>query len=401
MGTIDVLIPTAGQADGVGLLEVDAEELARYVIDTTHPWWRRRPCVLALAGRVPSVLVAELMERIRDPDDVTEVRIALLDLLGNREELLPWLRHQDRQAEKSYRMPEAILKGRGVLGDRTAARELSTLANDPWPHRREVAEVGLNALVARYGVAAIVADLGDERPEDRAFRVRVRHRAGGDVTEAFADPDVGVAHLAHSLVDDAEGVRAYVERAPTTDATLWAACALYRLGGGLPEIRAIYDSIGRPRVEVSGLDNEIRSAIVGEYVPGCKARTDPRWRLEAICVDSVLPPDEHDQLRGATTALASVNLAPKPPVSCGEEHSQGDGTYHVIEHRGGSVCVSTLGRFVTGDDANTVARDALEAAGFRWIDQALGSITVTGLCVYYFGDRTPLDLRTLLFYWQD
>jgi hypothetical protein len=159
--------------------------------------------------------------------------------------------------------------------------------------------------------------------------------------------------------------------------------------------------MGRPRVEVGGLDNEIRSAIVGEYAPHSTARTDPRWRLEAICVEPVLPPDEDDQLRGATTALASANLEPKPPVSCGEEAGQGGGTYHVIEHRGGSVCVSTLGRFVTGDDANVAARGALEAAGFRWIDQDLGSITVTGLCVYYFGDRAPLDVRTLLFYWQD
>lgn len=401
MDTINDLIPTAGQADAVGLLEVDADDLARYVTDKAHPWWRRRPCVLALAGRVPSAFVPELMERIRDRDDVSEVRIALLDLLGDREELLPWLRHEDRKAEKSYGMSEAILKCRGVLGDRTAAPELATLVNDPWPRRQTVAEAGLNALVARYGVEAVLADLGDERPEDRAFGVRVRHRAGGDVTEAFADPDVGVAHLVHSLVDDAEQVRAYVERAPTTEAKLWAACALYRLGGPLPEIRAIDDSMGRPRVEVSGLDNEIRSAIVGEYVPRCTARTDPRWRLEAICVEPVLPPDEDDQLRRAATALASANLEPEQPVSCGEEAGQGGGTYHVIEHRDGSAWVSTLGRFVTGDDANVAARAALEAAGFRWIDQELGSITVTGLCVYYFGARAPLDVRTLLFYWQD
>jgi hypothetical protein len=73
--TINVLIPTAGEAVAVGLLEVDADELARYVIDTAHPWWRRRPCVLALAGRVPSVFIPELMERIRDREDVTEVRM--------------------------------------------------------------------------------------------------------------------------------------------------------------------------------------------------------------------------------------------------------------------------------------------------------------------------------------
>ncbi|GAA1666387.1 hypothetical protein GCM10009830_10060 [Glycomyces endophyticus] len=399
MEAIDALIPAARQADAVGLLEVDVDELARYVIDTAHPWWRRKPCVLALAGRIPSAFVPALMERLRDRGDVSEVRIALLDLLGDREELLPWLRHEGK-AERSFGMHEAILKGRGVLGDRTAASELATLAHSPWPRHRAVAEAGLNALVARYGVEVILADLG-ERPEDRAFRVRVRHRAGGDVTEAFADPDVGVAHLAHSLADDAERVRAYVDRAPTVDAKIWAACTLYRLGCSVAEVRAIDDSLGRPRVDVTGLDDEIRGAIVGEYASRSQARTDPRWRLEAICARPVPPPDEDDQLRGVTTALVSANLEPKWPVSCGEEAGQGGGTYHVIEYRDGSIWVSTLGRFVTGEDDDVAARGVLEAAGFRWIDRDLGSITVTGLCVYHFGERAPLNVGTLPFYWQD
>lgn len=401
MGTIEALIPTAGQADVAGLREADADELARYVIDPAHPWWRRKPCVIALAGRVPATRVLELIARIRDPYDVAEVRIALLDILEDREELLPWLLQKDRETEKSYGMPEAVLKARAVLGDRTVVRELATLANDPWSHRRAIGEAGLDALVARYGIEAIAADLGDTRSEDRAFRVRMRYRVGDDVTDAFADPDIGVAHLAHLLVDDEERLHTYFVQAPTTDAKLWTACALYRLNNNLPEIRAIYDSLGQPRVEINGLDDEIRGAILGEYALILERRTDPRWRIEAICVEPSLPPDEHDQLLHATIALASVNLVPKTPVSCGEVYRQGGGTYHVIEHEGGAICVSTLGRFVTGDDANVAARDALEGAGFRWIDQTLGAISVTGLCVYHFGHREPLDVRTLLFYWQD
>jgi len=400
VSTIEALIPAAGRADAAGLREVDADELALYVIDSTHPWWRRRPCVTALTGRVPAARAPNLMARIRDPDDVAEVRVVLLDILEDREELLPWLRQKDRDTEK-YGMPEAILKARGALGDRTAARELATLANNPWSHRRAIGEAGLNALSARYGIEEIIADLGDARPEDRAFRVRMRHRLGGDVTDALADPDVGVAHLAHSLVSNGGRLHTYCEQAPTIDAKLWTACALYRLSNNLPEICAIYDSLGRPRVEINGLDDEIRGAILSAYAAGCEVRTDPRWRVEAICAELPLQPDEHDQLRHATTVLASANLVPKTPVSCGEVYRQGDGTYHVIEHEGGAIWVSTLGRFVTGDDANVAARDALEMAGFRWIDQTLGAISVTGLCVYYFGNREPLDVRTLLFYWQD
>ena len=400
MGTFEALIPTDRRADVAGLREVDADELARYVIDPAHLWLRRRHCVVALAGRVPSTRVPELIDRIRDRDDVSEVRVALLDILGDRGELLPWLRQVDLETEK-YGVAEAILKARGVLGDRTAARELATLAFNPWPHRRVFGEAGLDALVARYGIDAIIADLGDARPEDRALRVRMRHRTGGDVIETFADPDVGVAHLAHSLADDEDELRAYLRRAPTTDAKLWAACSLYRLAGNLSEIRAIYDSLGRPRVEIDGLDEEIRGAILRRYTRGCQDRTDPRWRVEAICLELSLPTNEEGQLLSAMTALASANLAPEPPVSCGEVYHQGGGTYHVIGYEGGEIFVSTLGRFVTGDDTNVAARSALEAAGFRWIDKTLRAITVTGLCVYHFGRREPLTVSTLLFYWQD
>ncbi|GLY87796.1 hypothetical protein [Actinoallomurus iriomotensis] len=229
----------------------------------------------------------------------------------------------------------------------------------------------------RHGVEGIAADLGDARPEDRAFQVRMRHRAGRDALDALADPSVRVACFAHSLADDEERLRSYLRRAPTTGAKLWALCALYRLTEDLSEIRTIYDELGRPRVEVDGLDDEVRGAILAEYAPRAEDGTDPRWRVEAICVD------------------------PSPPVSAGDANRQGDGTYHEIAHAGGTIFVGTLGRFVTGDDEDVAARRALESAGFRWIDEALWAVVVTGLCVYYFGDREPLKVSTLLFYWQD
>ncbi|MFJ9915033.1 hypothetical protein [Actinacidiphila glaucinigra] len=85
----------------------------------------------------------------------------------------------------------------------------------------------------------------------------------------------------------------------------------------------------------------------------------------------------------------------------GNHHQQGEGTYHVIACRGSLVHVSTLGRFATSYDADHSARQALEAAGFRWIDDETGAIKVTDLCVYYFGGRVPLTVDTLLFSWQD
>lgn len=357
--------------------------------------------MVALAGRVPEHCVAGLIACVHDPGDMDEVRIALLDLLADRAELLPWLRHEDRRQKSSYGMPEAILKARGLLGDRSAVGELATLAAEPWPRLRAIGEAGLDALVARHGTAAVLADVGDARPEDRAFRVRMRHRAYQDVTDALADPDRAVAYLAQSLLTDPDRIRGCLDEAPTAEAKLWAAYALHRLTGDTAETRAIHDSLGRPRVEVDGLDEELRGVILQEYGHDCEERSDPRWRVEAICAEPPAEPDEDEQLRRAMAALTAAGLAPEPPVSCGEHHRQGGGTYHVIRFGESEISVSTLGRFATSYEDEPAARAALESAGFRWIDRATDAIRVTGLCVYYFGSREPPDVATLLFYWQD
>jgi hypothetical protein len=260
----------------------------------------------------------------------------------------------------------------------------------------------LDGLVARRGIEAVLDEVGDGRPEDRAFRVRTAARAGEDVTYALADPDRTVAHLAQSLAGDPDRLRAWIDEAPTAEACLWAACALHRLTGGADEIRRIYDRLGRPRVEVPGLDEELRAAIVHEYAPRCRRESDPRWRVEALCTEPPARPDMEEQLRRATAALSAAGLAPGTPVSAGDHYRQGGGTYYRIaygeaEH---AVLISTLGPFVTGRDGAS-SRGVLEAAGFRWIDDTAHDLTVTGLCVYHFGDRVPLDVWTLLFYWQD
>ncbi|NJP94965.1 hypothetical protein HCN51_36965 [Nonomuraea sp. FMUSA5-5] len=400
MDRITSAIPEAGPADTAALREIDPDELARYVLDPRNPWWRRRRCAEALFRRVPEARVPELLERIRDPRESTDVRLALLAVLGHREELLPWLLHDDQRNNTSFRWRGAILKARGEAGDLTAAAELSTLAFDQWHRNKAKGRAGLDALVERHGVAAVDRLLGD-RPEDRAFRVLMRHRAGEDITPALADPDVGVAYEAYSLTWDDEALRAFARDAPTVEGALWAALGLYDVTDDLDEIRAIDEALGRPRVEVQGLDAEIRAAIVHRYVPECEVRTDPRWRMEALITEPPPPTDVEGQLRRASDALARAGQSPEPPVHCGEDYGQGTGTYHVIRCAGGTVLVSMLGRFVTGSDEATQVRAPLEAAGFRWIDDDLGAITVDGLCVYWFGTRDPINVRALLFYWQD
>ncbi|MET9689642.1 hypothetical protein ABZY81_14355 [Streptomyces sp. NPDC006514] len=401
--TIKKLSPEAGRTDTEGLRTFDADALAKCAADAAQPWWRRRACAQALAGRVPERRVPRLIACIQDTGDVSEVRIALLGLLADRPELLPWLRHESRQQDGAYGMAEAVLGARGALGDLTAAGALATLAFNPWRHRRETGEEGLDALAARYGFEAVLAELGGARPEDRSTGVRLRHHAGEDVTDALADPDRAVAYRAQEFLTDPERLRGYLTGAPTEEAKLWALYALHRLTDDTAETRRLYEELGRPRVEVAGLDEEPRAAIVHEYGQWAEERTDPRWRIEAVCTQPPPASDPADQLQRAMAALTAAGLAPKPPVSCGEDNRQGDGTYHVIGYgpSDSKVFISTLGRFATDHDDDPDVRRALESGGFRWIDHAVGSIQVTDLGVYYFGSRDPLDVHTLLFYWQD
>ncbi|WP_210407870.1 hypothetical protein [Allokutzneria sp. NRRL B-24872] len=396
---IEELLPLRGAHDLAGLREVDADLLARYVAAPENDWWRRRRCAEALDGRVPRRRVEALIARAQDLGETAEVRRALLDVLADREELLPWLLSEERQHDTSYGMAEAFLKARGRLGDRTALHELVLLAADPWTHRQLIGLEGLEALIERHGAEVLLAEVGDDLPQERLFHARMRFRAGEDVTDALADPDRTVAHFAHELEFEPRRLREYIAEAPTTEAKVWAACALHEQTGDLAEIQSIYDALGRPRVEVDGLDEEIRAAIVHNYVPTCQRQTDPRWRLEYLCMEHPASPDVDDQLRRAVSALSDAGLAPNPPIRAGEHHGSGDDTYHVI-FLGDSereVWISTLGRFATGDDE---ARSALADAGFRWIEFH-GAAKVTGLHVYYFGARAALTVDSLLFYWQD
>jgi hypothetical protein len=396
---IESFVPKAGQIDEAGLRTVDPDVLAQYVRRSSNPWWRRRPCVHALRDRVPAAQVEALFDCVCDAADTAEVRVALLDVLPLRESWLPWLREQT--GDNQYGVYEAILKARAALGDLTVVSEVATLANDPWVRSRAIGEAALDALIDHHGTATIEAALGTDRPEDRVFHVRMLARRGGDVIGAFADPDLKVATVACELavtsdVPHDETLLDHVVTGPTIESRLWAAYVLHRRGR---DIRDLWRAIDSPRIEVAGLPDEIRHAILREYAG--TPPTDPHWLVERVCVE--LPtPDIDEQLERAIAALDAAGLAPGKPVGIGEVNRQGDGTYHVIDLvDDGAISVSMLGPFVTGDETQLIARRALMAAGFRWIDPEVAAIRVERLAVYYFGKREPLDVHTLLFYWQD
>jgi len=399
MTPIEKFAHAAGKIDAAGLATVSPDELAAYVAQPRGPWWRRTACVEALAGRVPEAAVPALLDRIRDPKETAQVRIALLRLLGDRPQLLPWLRASGEQSSLltwPYGMREAILGARGAAGDLAAAPALVALAHAPWRHGSAVGEAGVAALVARHGAAVVDARLDGALPEVRVFRLRT---LGADLLHGLADPDPRVAEVACELavaredLDD-DTLRDQVIAGPSVTARAWAAVALARRGRAIRELWAAIDA---PRIELPGLPAEVRTAILREYEPS--TGTDPRWIVERALLDAPSYDDQAD-LERALAALRDGGFAPGPATPIGEVEQQGEGSYRVIalQDSTDAIAISTLAPFVRGSER---ARAVLEAAGLRWIDDALGSLRVLGYNVYYFGKREPLDVGTLLFYWQD
>jgi hypothetical protein len=178
---------------------------------------------------------------------------------------------------------------------------------------------------------------------------------------------------------------------------LWALAVLHRRGH---PIRTAWEALGPPQVDLPTVPTDVRQAIVREYAPG-QRDTDPRWLLEAACLEPATAPDEEELLHRAAGALTAADLHPQAPISAHDEYQQGDSSYYAIRTSAGTVEVSTLGPFfqVADDDARAIT--ALRTAGFRHIDRELGGTEISGLHVYYFGERKPLWVADLLFFWQD
>ena len=421
--------PTVTPEAQARLAAAPPDALVALALDASEPWWRRRPCALALRGRVPASQATALLGRAQGANDVTEVRTAILDVLADgapgRNDLLAWLRSEEGR-EQPYRFENAMLAARAQCGDLSAASALSQLAADDWSFRREVGERGIDTLIDVHGLTRVLGDLGADgltelalaavRPEDRLLGVRLLHRSGGDVSAALADVDVVVAHQAYELLagsrrpedavlhalvaaghDAASSSTGTSTPSGAAGACLWALGVLNRRG---VDIAPTWRALGAPRVPLDGVPDDVRLAILREYAPG-QRQTDPRWILEAACVALPPEPDTVVQLQRAIDALANCGLHPEAPVKAGEIYQQGSGTYDQIAVDGGSLQISTLGPFVSIDTEAPGAEAALASAGFRSVEAPLGRITVAGLHVYHFGARDPLPVGELLFYWQD
>ncbi|GAA2446015.1 hypothetical protein GCM10010191_73700 [Actinomadura vinacea] len=393
---------------------VPAVAIADLVLDEGEAFWRREACAEALIGRVPGERAAALVDCVCDTEVSARLNSALTTALNVPGQ--PYsgeLRARALERGNYYIAeklgPQALLDD-AKSGDAKALGLLTVLASSPWRHLRAAGEGAVDELIELRGMPAVVAMLGADSPDAlarsapypaiRLLGLRLLARAGGDISPCLGDDSAIVSRTAYDLLIGGQGhdgtLLAMVEEG--RPGHLWALPILHRRGH---DIRPMWEGLGSPRVEVPGVPPDVREAIVRRYVPG-QRDTDPRWLIEAALLDP--PPESYDfgevRLGAARQALAGAGLEPREPVPAGRSMGSGKGTYHVIPTDAGKVWVSTLGPFF-GFEEDARITTALRDAGFRHIDPELGAITFTGLAVYFFGSREPLQVRDLVFYWQD
>ena len=386
------------------LAAVPDDILVDTVSDVGEPWWRRGVCAKALTGRTPAARAMQLLDVVRDDRTENEVEEAVLGLLTatdgpHIDALLSWLRSEP--GKHSGRLRPAVLRARAQLGDLTAVDRIVELAADAWAAEREVGEQSIDLLIETHGIRAVFGVdsthelMVDDVAARRLLGVRLQQRSGGDLSAALADSENMVARAAYEwLTDDprtTDTLLAMVsQRAP---GFLWALATLAAQGHSILEQ---WTELGTPLIELPGVPPDVRAAILRRWTPG-QRDTDPRWLLEAACTQPVHWPEEGVLLDRAMSVLTTAGLQPQAPRSAGDEYQQGAGTYYIIDTTAGWVQVSTLGPFFRASD-----QDAIDAMnGFRHIDDQLAATIFAGLSVYHFGDREPLPIRDLLFYWQD
>jgi hypothetical protein len=169
----------------------------------------------------------------------------------------------------------------------------------------------------------------------------------------------------------------------------------------LDEIRARLAQVGDFWVRLPDIPDDVRETLLRMYLPGQRT-TDPRLALELFMRGDAEIDFDPDLPNHASAALRAAGFCVGDPVGIGEHRRQGDGSYAVLVVDGIELSVCGFGRFARSDATTAPAViAALETAGFRWIDDRLGSVIFEGLAVYFFGRREPLMVSDLLFYWQD
>lgn len=350
-----------------------------------------------------------------------------------------------------------MLEALGSLGERETLRPLIALQYHPYQSRRLSGQRGLNQLIKHLGGLKEAVNLLDKKPED-AIAAQLARLAASDQQETVrrwaieqlvetGDPQT-VAVLCDRLSDSSWMVanaaarkltelpeaplahlKGMVENSITnTSARLWAAYVLLKRSQPVPQelLNSIPDY---PYSLPPFISTEIRRAIVSCWAESSEPGTDVRWLVEGQTLPAFQAYEPPFERLKAELQRRSLNTT--APRYCGELYKQGRGTFWVLQSRTAyegklyfyTLYLTMLGPFanlnvlvseddtansaeipfndLTPDETRRAYREAAGAAGLTMLDTQVTSYVFPGLNVYFFGNREPLPVNDLLYYWQD
>jgi HEAT repeat protein len=435
------------------------EELYQLATDDRAEWYVKRDAIRSLGHRGEQHLVEELIGLITDMGIQGEVRAAALEAMATCgvQKALPVVQrlYKEQRTPGWWDSRRALLKARGLLGDRSALRDLIALRYaDHWLDRESGREGlaplinhlgGLEGALAALQKAPRSASLEDQLNElarnDKDEEIRcwaleqLVHVAPGKAHDillrSLGDPDWLVAADASNRLTELKeppraGLHEIAEDTSGPDSLrLWAIYTLLRLGEcvgkaahKIPEIR-----IPLPAT----VPAEVRDAIVRKWAPESEPETDVRWLIEAMELPEATPVNYEDMLSRLVRELYAQGVTTGPCEDYASTMEQGHGTFWILPVDEDQLNISKLGPFVafvyvqTNEDGVRIyttdpsqiegnktkleraerCRRIATAAGFTWLDEGVLEVVFKGLKVYRFGSRKPLKIGELLFYWQD
>ena len=354
-----------------------------------------------------------------------------------------------------------LVLARAALGDQSCYVPMLELLFDPWSPQREKTKSILPRVLDRHGgVKAFSRLLAGKEIEDGQLLNFLVHQHENPCVRRWAlsqtrdCSDSSVQKMIARFRDSDWGVREQARRnlisltgpsvnqslcdvafSPTEPRLVRSWCLATLIGRGETLLGKI-DFDRKDPVWRVPWDFEIEDSIRHQILVchGCpEEETDVRYLIEASLLEDQYPEKESDSDRESLVAALQENGIPVSEVrSAGEYHAQGSGTYWVLrlgrEENASEMFVSTIHKSVmfvrvwrnttehgsskswsypdeidgsSHDQICSQARAVAERLGFCCIDETLAGKVVPGFNIYFFGDREPLPIKDLLFYWQD
>jgi hypothetical protein len=266
------------------------------------------------------------------------------------------------------------------------------------------------------------------------------------VAKRVSDFIIDASHLNNdTLLEHASG------NALSDKAKYWLIFCLMKRG---VDISAAHSWVNELRVTLPAcISAQMRKIIVREWSNSAQARSDIRWQIEAasLPVNETTETTQYDaeaRVKQFIKLLEYHGISVDGYMDYADEMSQGSSTFYIIKMTVDTrkedlnefgekevstiedwLLVSKLGPYIyyqrqkkteNFDEDNEwcggssgpldEVRDDKTQGIYRQVAQELGyvqlreeqlSTVVTGLNIYFFGAREPLNIRDLLFYWQD